>query len=51
MITVKIDEADLLDMLVYRVKHWTDDRDVLKLYEQYYDFNKILRTLMYESLI
>ena len=37
MITVKIDEADLLDMLVDRVGYWTDDRDVLKLYEQYYD--------------
>lgn len=37
MITVKIDEADLLDMLVDRVDYWTSDRDVLKLYEQYYD--------------
>ena len=37
MITVKIDELDLLDMLVDRVGYWTDDRDVLKLYEQYYD--------------
>ena len=37
MITVKIDEADLLDMLVDRVGYWTDDRDILKLYEQYYD--------------
>ena len=37
MITVKIDEADLLDMLVDRVGYWTDDRDVLKLYEQYYE--------------
>ena len=37
MITVKIDESDLLDMLVDRVGYWTDDRDVLNLYEQYYD--------------
>ena len=37
MITVKIDEEDLLEMLVKRVGYWTDDRDVLKLYEQYYE--------------
>lgn len=37
MITVKIDEAALLDMLVDRVGYWTDDKDVLELYEQYYD--------------
>ena len=37
MITVKIDESDLLEMLVDRVGYWTDDRDILNLYEQYYD--------------
>ena len=37
MITVKIDEADLLDMLVDRVGYWTDDRDVKELYSKYYE--------------
>lgn len=37
MITVKIDEADLLDMLVNRVGYWTDDREIKELYSQYYD--------------
>jgi hypothetical protein len=37
MITVKIDEEDLLDMLVNRVEHWTDDSDVIKLYSKYYE--------------
>ena len=37
MITVKIDEADLLDMLVDRVGYWTDNRDVIELYSKYYD--------------
>ena len=37
MITVKIDEETLLDMLVDRVEHWTDDRDVIELYSKYYE--------------
>jgi hypothetical protein len=37
MITVKIDEADLLDMLVDRVKYWTDDDEVIELYSKYYE--------------
>ena len=37
MITVKIDEDDLLDMLMDRVGYWTDDKDTLDLFEQYYD--------------
>ena len=37
MITVTINEDDLLDMLVERVKHWTDDRETINLYEQYYE--------------
>ena len=37
MITVKIDEETLLDMLVDRVEHWTDDSDVVELYSKYYE--------------
>lgn len=36
MITVKVNEWDLLDMLMDRVKVWKDDEDVIKLYELYY---------------
>ena len=35
-ITVEIDEDTAIDMLVERVKYWTDDSDVLELFEQYY---------------
>lgn len=37
MITVQIDEVTLLDMLVDRVEYWTDDRDVIELYQGYYN--------------
>ena len=37
MITVKIDEEDLLEMLVDRVGHWTDDDEVIELYSKYYE--------------
>ena len=37
MITIKIDEETLIDMLVKRVKAWTDDDDILELFEKYYD--------------
>ena len=33
---VKIDEYDAIDMLVKRVEYWTDDSDVIELFEQYY---------------
>lgn len=36
-ITVTIDEAEFLEMLVERVKYWTDDADTIELFEQYYD--------------
>lgn len=36
-ITIKIDEADFLEMLVERVRHWTDDEDTIELFEEYYD--------------
>lgn len=37
MITIRIDEDTLLEMLVDRVKSWTDDDDTIELFEQYYD--------------
>ena len=37
MITVQIDETTLLDMLVDRVEYWTDERDVIELYQEYYN--------------
>ena len=37
MVTVTISEDDLLDMLVKRVEHWTDDEETIELYEQYYE--------------
>ena len=36
MITVRMDEYDVIDLLVNRVKHWTDDDDTIELFEQYY---------------
>lgn len=32
MVTVKIDEEDLLETLKDRISYWTDDRDVLYIY-------------------
>ena len=36
MINVQIDESDALDLLVERVEFWTEDRDVIDLYNQMY---------------
>ena len=36
MIHVTIDEDTALDMLVDRVRFWTDDDEVVALYEEYY---------------
>lgn len=36
MINVLIDENVLLNLLVDRVKYWTDDSDTIELFEQYY---------------
>lgn len=36
MITIQIDESDALDLLVERVEFWTEDRDVIDLYNQMY---------------
>jgi len=38
MINVQIDESDALDMLLERVEFWTEDRDVIDLYNQMYSF-------------
>ena len=37
MITIKIDEDKLLEMLVDRVKHWTSNKNVIALYRNYYE--------------
>ena len=37
MVTVKIDEDELLNMLMNRVKYWTDDEDKLELFEKFYE--------------
>ena len=37
MITVLIEEDELLDMLIDRVRFWTDDKDVINLYEKMYE--------------
>lgn len=36
MVNVKIDEDELLEMLLVRLEFWTDDEDIKKLYELYY---------------
>jgi hypothetical protein len=36
MITIKIDEEKVVDMLIDRLKFWTDDTDLIALYEQMY---------------
>lgn len=36
-ITITIDEDDFLDMLVDRVRSWTNNEDTIELFEQYYD--------------
>jgi len=37
MITVQIDEDELFEMLMSRLRTWTSDDDTLELFEQYYD--------------
>lgn len=37
MITVKIEEEDLINLLDERVGFWTDDKDVAELYHRYYE--------------
>lgn len=37
LVNVKIDEYELLEMLMNRVEFWTQDNDILKLYEMYYE--------------
>lgn len=35
MISVKINELTLLNLLMNRLEYWTSDEDILKLYESY----------------
>ena len=35
-ITVQIDEDTAVDLLVNRIKYWTDDEDTIELFEQFY---------------
>lgn len=37
MITVKIDENILLEILLDRVEYWTSDEDTINLYRDYYE--------------
>lgn len=37
MVTLRIDEDDLLNMLMKRVGFWTDDEDTCELFAQYYE--------------
>lgn len=37
MINIKIDETTALDMLVERVEYWTDDKDIVALYQKMYE--------------
>ena len=36
MITVRMNEDDAIDLLVERVKYWTDDEEIIDLFEEYY---------------
>ena len=36
-ITLKLDEDTAVEMLVNRVGYWTDDNEVIELFEQYYE--------------
>lgn len=36
MINVNISEEDLIDMLLNRLRDWTEDRDTIELFEDYY---------------
>ena len=36
MLTVRMDEQDAIDLLVNRVKYWTDDSEIIGLFEEYY---------------
>ena len=37
MVSIQIDTDDMIDQLVNRVGYWTDDSDVIDLFEQYYE--------------
>lgn len=37
MVTVRINEDILLEMLLDRVEHWTSDESIINLYRNYYE--------------
>ena len=37
MIDIKMDSDDMIEALIKRVGYWTDDSDVVELFEQYYE--------------
>ena len=37
MVTITIDEETLIEMLINRLKSWTDDEDTIELFETYYN--------------
>lgn len=37
MIGIQMDSDDMVEALVERVRYWTDDSDVVELFEQYYE--------------
>ena len=37
MIDIQMDSDDMIDALCDRVRYWTDDSDVIELFEQYYE--------------
>ena len=38
MIDIKMDSDDMIEALCERVRYWTDDSDVIELFEQYYEY-------------
>ena len=38
MISIQMDSDDMIEALVDRVGAWTDDREVIELFEQYYEY-------------
>ena len=38
MVTIQMDECNLLEMFEDRVRFWTDDEDIIKLYSKMYEW-------------
>ena len=45
MINIRMDEDEVLDLLMERVRYWTDDEEIIALFEEMYSNNlgKILK--------